>query len=58
MGILNERNIEISTSEYKEFLEKKIRLDLVVEKIIKDKYVSAEALLLIAGASSVKEEEE
>ena len=58
MGILNERNIEISTSEYKEFLEKKIRLDLVVEKIKKDKYASAEALLLIAGASSVKEEEE
>ena len=58
MGILNERNIEISTSEYKEFLEKEIRLDLVVEKIKKDKYVSAEALLLIAGASSVKEEEE
>lgn len=58
MGILNERNIEISMSEYKEFLEKKIRLDLVVEKIKKDKYVSAEALLSIAGASSVKEEEE
>ena len=58
MGILNERNIEISTSEYKEFLEKEIRLDLVVEKIKKDKYVSAEALLSIAGASSVKEEEE
>lgn len=53
-----EAYIEITVNEYREFLEKKIRLDLVIEKLKKDKYVSPETLLSIAGALNVKEEEE
>lgn len=58
MGILNERRIEISANEYKKLLEKEIRLDIIIQNLERDDYVSKEDLLLLARGQQRKEEKE
>lgn len=60
MGILKEQYIEITVNEYKKLLEKEIRLDIIVQNLERDDYVSKEDLLLLASPQNkeVKEEQE
>lgn len=60
MGILKEQYIEITVNEYKKLLEKEIRLDIIVQNLEQDDYVSKEDLLLLASPQNkeVKEEQE
>lgn len=58
MGILSERRIEISVNEYKKLLEKEIRLDIIIQNLERDDYVSKEDLLLLANNPQNKEEKE
>lgn len=60
MGILKEQYIEITMNEYKKLLEKEIRLDIIVQNLERDDYVSKEDLLLLASPQNkeVKEEQE
>lgn len=60
MGILKEQYIEITANEYKRLLEKEIRLDIIIQNLERDDYVSKEGLLLLASPQNkeVKEEQE
>lgn len=58
MGILSERRIEISVNEYKKLLEKEIRLDIIIQNLERDDYVSKEDLLLLANNPQNKEGKE
>ena len=44
MGILNERRIEISMNEYKRLLGKEVRLDIIIQSLEQNDYVSKEDL--------------
>ena len=56
MGILNERRIEISMNEYKRLLEKEVRMDIIIQSLEQNDYVSKEDLLLLARGQQRKEE--
>lgn len=56
MGILNERRIEISMNEYKRLLGKEVRLDIIIQSLEQNDYVSKEDLLLLARGQQRKEE--
>lgn len=56
MGILNERHIEISMNEYKRLLGKEVRLDIIIQSLEQNDYVSKEDLLLLARGQQRKEE--
>ena len=56
MGILNERRIEISMNEYKRLLGKEVRLDIIIQSLEQNDYVSKEDLLLLARGQRRKEE--
>lgn len=58
MGILKEQYIEITVNEYKKLLEKEIRLDIIIQNLERDGYVSKEDLLLLANNPQNKEEKE
>lgn len=58
MGILKEQYIEITVNEYKKLLEKEIRLDIIIQNLERDDYVSKEDLLLLARGPQRKEEKE
>ena len=58
MGILKEQYIEITVNEYKKLLEKGIRLDIIIQNLERDDYVSKEDLLLLANNPQNKEEKE
>ena len=58
MGILNERHIEISMNEYKRLLEKEVRLDIIIQSLEQNDYVSKEDFLLLARGPQRKEEKE
>lgn len=58
MGILKEQYIEITVNEYKKLLEKEIRLDIIIQNLERDDYVSKEDLLLLANNPQNKEGKE
>ena len=58
MGILKEQYIEITVNEYKKLLEKEVRLDIVIQNLERDDYVSKEDLLLLARGTQSEEEKE
>lgn len=58
MGILKEQYIEITVNEYKRLLEKEIRLDIIIQNLERDDYVSKGDLLLLANNPQNKEEKE
>ena len=50
--------IEVDIDEFKEPLEKKIRLELIAGIVKSDKYISNKELLFLTGESVEKQEEE
>lgn len=58
MRNLDERYIEITVDEYKKLLEKEVRLDIVIQNLERDDYVSKEDLLLLARGTQSEEEKE
>lgn len=58
MGILKEQYIEITVNEYKKLLEKEIRLDIIIQNLERDDYVSKEDLLLLTNNPQNKEGKE
>ena len=58
MGILNERRIEISMNEYKRLLGKEVRLDIIIQSLEQNDYVSKGDILLLARGPQRKEEKE
>lgn len=58
---LFKEKIEIGMNEFMELLDKKTRLEIIVEKARADQYMDSEELLLIAGEpveTTEKQEEE
>lgn len=55
MGILKEQYIEITMNEYKRLLEKEIRLDIIIQSLEQNDYVSEGDLLLLARGPQRKE---
>lgn len=58
MRNLDERYIGITVNEYKKLLEKEVRLDIVIQNLERDDYVSKEDLLLLANNPQSKKEKE
>nr|WP_300209588.1 hypothetical protein [uncultured Anaerostipes sp.] len=58
MGNLNERHIEISMNEYKKLLGKEVRLDIIIQSLEQNDYVSKGDILLLARGPQRKEEKE
>lgn len=58
MGILKEQYIEITVNEYKKLLEKEIRLDIIIQNLERDDYVSKEDLLLLTNNPQNKDGKE
>lgn len=55
----NETYVEISTSEYKELLEKEVRLNLIIQKLEQDDFlIRKDYLFLAKGPQSEEEKEE
>lgn len=50
--------IEVDIDEYAELLDKKTRLEIIIEKARADQYMDSKELLLIAGEPVEKQEEE
>lgn len=58
MENLDERCIEITVNEYKELLEKEVRLGIIIQKLKADNYVSEDTLLGLAGETKIEEKQE
>lgn len=58
MENLDKRYIEITVNEYKELLEKEVRLGIIIQKLKADNYVSKDTLLGLAGETKIEEKEE
>lgn len=58
MGNLNERHIEISMNEYKKLLGKEVRLDIIIQSLEQNDYVSKGDILLLSRGPQRKEEKE
>ena len=58
MGNLDERYIEITVDEYKKLLEKEVRLDIIIQNLERDDYVSKQDLLLLTNNPQNKEGKE
>lgn len=58
MGNLDERYIEITVDEYKKLLGKEVRLDIIIQSLEQNDYVSKGDILLLARVPQRKEEKE
>lgn len=56
--MINKRYVEISVNEYRELLEKGVRLEIVIQKLKDDEYASNKTILFLAEGPQNKEEQE